>query len=138
MENIDWKVGDECYCEFTLQKIHRVEPDGRVGDVTDGMFMHGSWDWREELFPVEPKVKEIADFVATKEEELRLVSFNGLNMPDIHWKYRDYFNKMCRIRDNDTAVEVLKTQLTNFTNTFIEQISKIRATHIDGIKMLRK
>jgi hypothetical protein len=50
--------GDECYCDFELNKIKSIEGD-RVTSVSDGFINMSSHDL--DCFPVTLKNKEISD-----------------------------------------------------------------------------
>ena len=81
---INWKVGDWAIRGYDIVQIIRVEPDGRVTDVSDGHFSYGSWDVRDMLRPFTLKNKSIAMTVDSKMDELHRHKRNNLlNFPDI-------------------------------------------------------
>jgi len=136
MKKIEWKVGDWCFCEFKLQQIKRVEPDGSVHEVSDGNFSHGG-DLTDRCYPLDMKVKLISDHVWYWRDAFHKLNHNSLNHPDLNRELIRRWCDMCDNRENDEKWAELRDQLNEFGDGVIKKVRDVKSETVEGVRLYR-
>ena len=132
----NFKVGDWCFCEFKLQQITDMT-EGRITEVSDGIFILYSFDLSDRCFPLEMDIKRISDDVAYWSRKFHDLQNSALNHPDLNRRLVSLWVKMCKNKDDVEELERWSGVLSAFGNTVVEKVRGAGSIEIDGIPLFR-
>lgn len=141
---LEWRVGDKALYECKVVTIQKVEPNGRVSSVTDGLFDMGGGRINEHLFPVSEGGKEIASFFESQCDELhKLPGTRLLNWPSlaamINVKFdaamRDYHNTDMKFVSNLKPVTKHIMEATLFFHTVRTYMQMVTEIKVEGFPL---
>jgi len=112
VKKVNWKEGDECYFEFEMHKVKRVE-DGKVTCIA------GDWwgsDFRYSMQPINDRTTRISnEFYKCYK---RLNRYCGLNLPSIKGYLIDFWMAAC-------DCEELETTNIRVCKDFVDEIERL-------------
>ena len=132
----NFKVGDWCFCEFKLQQITDMT-EGRITEVSDGIFILYSFDLSDRCFPLEMDIKRISDDVAYWSRKFHDLQNSALNHPDLNRRLGSLWVKMCKNKDDVEELERWSGVLSAFGNMVVEKVRGAGSIEIDGIPLFR-
>ena len=137
MKKLKFKKEDWCFCEFKLQQIVETE-ENRITSVNDGMFSLGSSDLSDRCYPLEMKVKQISDTVASWSREFHNLKNNSLNHPDLNRELIRRWVELCDNREDENRLERLYAKLSEFGNSVLRKVRDLDFEEVDGVRLFRR
>lgn len=136
MKNLNFKVKDFCFCEFTLQQIKEIK-ENRITSVSDGVCSMSSHDLSDRCFPLDLKIKRISDTVAYYSNKFHALKNNSINYPDLNRELIKRWVNMCNCTD-DKELQKLYDSLGSFCNSVIEAVENLNFIQIEGVNIIRR
>lgn len=135
MQN-QFKVNDWCFCEYELQQIIEIE-EGRITSVTTGMCRLSGYDLSDMCFPLDIRIKNISDTVAYYMKKLHEVKHLNLNYPDLNRAFISRWVDLCKVKDDDKALQIGYDNLSAFYQSIIDKVSQVKNEYVEGVQLFR-
>lgn len=131
-----WNVGDWGYMDAMLVQVCEVR-EGRVVQVSDGVFITGGGDLGDRLFPQTLPIKRIADEIRYLADRVHRLGFNGMNFPDIRRHFNTLFFNAVRahLAGGDEAATAICGKATSFFRKVESAVQDLRFQEIDGVRI---
>lgn len=126
----EWKAGDKCYLQFQPGEIVKVEPDGRVTEVSDGCGCLCGRDLRDSVLEVSPLVAEVSDQFKKYYDEIAEMNC-GLNMPEIFPWLVEKWVDACNNPDKRPGIGIE-------VRSFILSLNELLSTNYHGLAVFRR
>src|SRR5215475_7024269 len=110
----DWKAGDWCFCEFTLQIVKEVRETGDICEVSDGHFCLSSNSLNYCCVPLSLAAKQVSDGYDYWRNRLHKEGGRLLNFPDIHRWLVNHWVETCSKIGNEEALRSRYMELEKF------------------------
>jgi hypothetical protein len=136
MKEPKFKVGEWCFCEFTLKQVMETEDD-RITSVSDGYIRHGSTDLSDRCYPLEMNVKRISGEFEWWSKKFHELKNNSLNHPDLNRELIDRWCKACDDRDDNEKIKKHYSSLAKFGEAIISRVNELQNDVIEGVKLFR-
>lgn len=111
--------------------------DGRVTEVSDGMFRMSGQSLNDRIFPLDLKVKQISDYVAGCSKRFHELKVGGLNHPDLNRELIRRWVELCECRENKSELDKLYESLQDFVNAICRKVDDFKYEAVDGIQLFR-
>jgi hypothetical protein len=129
-----FKVGDWCFCEFTLQQIKEMEDDD-ITRVSDGTCSHSGNSLNHECFPLTMDNKNISGCFETYMQKIRDLPLRHINMPDIYSQMVILWSSACRYMEESGAPEREKWENIDKTILIFWNDIEQKAKDAMGVKL---
>ena len=136
MNQLKFKKGDWCFCEFTLKQIMDTE-ENRITSVSDGMFTMGGNDISDRCFPLNMQIKRCSDSVAYWSKMFHELNHNSINHPDLNRELIRRWVEICENVKDDKVVSTLIDKLSQFGNNVVSKIRGLKYDEVEGVRLFR-